>query len=91
MGQLSQLQELSLKLNQLTSLPGELAHLAQLRELDLNYNPLTHLPPMLFQLSSLEELYLDIDHYLALHAELDRLRAAHPRLNVHPGEAGVIY
>ena len=58
LGQLSQLQTLSLSGNQLTTLPESLGQLSQLQTLSLSRNQLTTLQESLGQLSKLQALYL---------------------------------
>jgi internalin A len=55
---LSQLQELDLSYNQLSTLPEVIGQLSQLQELDLSYNQLSTLPEAIGRLSKLQELDL---------------------------------
>jgi internalin A len=57
-GQLTQLQTLSLLGNQLTRLPEFICQLTQLRSLSLSDNQLTELPESIGQLSQLQNLYV---------------------------------
>ncbi|GHO47584.1 leucine-rich repeat domain-containing protein [Ktedonospora formicarum] len=72
-GQLSQLQELHLKYNQLTSLPGELGQLPQLQKLYLHVNQLTSVPGELGQLLQLRELHLYSNQLTSVPEELGQL------------------
>jgi internalin A len=58
-GQLTNLQSLDLKVNQLTSLPAEIGQLTKLRSLDLSNNQLTGLPAGIGRLSNLQSLNLE--------------------------------
>lgn len=58
-GLLSNLEELSLESNNLSSLPDSIGQLKNLKELSLDYNPFTEIPKSVFQLSNLQELSLD--------------------------------
>ena len=58
LGQLTQLQELSVSYNHLTTLPEWLGQLTQLQELNVSYNQLTTLPEWLRQFTQLQVLYL---------------------------------
>ncbi|MDE5086708.1 MAG: leucine-rich repeat domain-containing protein, partial [Trichodesmium sp. St16_bin2-tuft] len=57
--ELSNLTELGLNSNQLTSLPESISKLSNLTVLNLSYNQLTSLPESISELSNLTELYLD--------------------------------
>ena len=59
-GQLTSLERLDLRGNQLTSLLAEIGQLTALTRLYLDDNELTSLPPEIGQLRSLERLYLGI-------------------------------
>lgn len=48
---LSQLQDLDISNNQLTSIPSEIGNLSQLNKLHLEYNLLTEIPEFLFRLT----------------------------------------
>lgn len=58
-GLLSNLEELSLESNNLSSLPDSIGQLKNLKEFSLDYNPFTEIPKSVFQLSNLQELSLD--------------------------------
>jgi Leucine-rich repeat (LRR) protein len=58
LGQLTRLQSLKLRNNQLTALPESLGQLTQLRSLDLSDNQLRVLPESLGQLTQLQSLNL---------------------------------
>jgi internalin A len=72
-GQLTQLQSLTLGLNSLTTLPEEIGELTHLRLLDLGGNQLTTLPPEIGQLNRLESLYLRENRLTALPPEIGQL------------------
>ena len=57
-GQLSNLQKLSLFNNNLSNIPDSIGNLSQLKVLNLSYNNLTSLPESIGQLSNLKVLYL---------------------------------
>lgn len=57
-GLLSNLEELSLDSNNLSTLPDSIGQLKKLKELSLDYNNFKEIPSGIFQLSSLEELNL---------------------------------
>ena len=72
-GQLTNLQELSLFNNQLTQLPAELWQLTNLQTLYLDGNQLTQLPAQLGQLTNLQRLYLNGNQLTQLPAQLGQL------------------
>ncbi len=73
LGQLTQLQTLSLSHNKLTALPESLGQLTQLQTLDLSYNQLTALPESLGQLTQLQNLDLSDNKLTALPESLGLL------------------
>ncbi len=73
LGQLSQLQELNLSYNQLTTLPESLGQLAQLQLLSLFNNQLTTLPKSLVQLTQLPSLNLSGNQLMSLPESLGQL------------------
>ena len=82
--QLSNLRELDLSDNQLTTLPEAIAQLSNLRELDLSDNQLTTLPEAIAQLSNLRELDLRNNQLTTLPeaiAQLSNLRVLYLRNN----------
>ena len=82
--QLSNLRELDLSDNQLTTLPEAIAQLSNLRELDLSDNQLTTLPEAIAQLSNLRELDLSDNQLTTLPeaiAQLSNLRELYLRNN----------
>jgi len=70
---LTQLQTLSLGVNQLTALPPEIAALTQLQTLVLHNNQLTALPPEIAALTQLQTLYLGDNKLTALPPEIAAL------------------
>lgn len=72
-GQLSQLRQLYLQDNQLTTVPSALGQLSQLQQLYLQDNQLTTLPSALGQLSQLKELLLSNNRLSALPETIGRL------------------
>jgi Leucine-rich repeat (LRR) protein len=72
-GQLSNLEVLSLKNNELTTLPAEIGQLVQLKSLFLENNPLTSLPAEIGQLSQLQWLFLADSQLTTLPAEIGQL------------------
>jgi Leucine-rich repeat (LRR) protein len=72
-GRLSNLQELYLYGNQLSSLPPEIGNLSSLQELYLYDNQLSSLPPEIGNLSSLQELHLYNNQLSSLPAEIGNL------------------
>ena len=72
-GQLTQLEELSLQYNQLTSLPESIGQLTQLRILSISNNKLTSLPESIGQLSRLQILYLDENQLTSLPESIGQL------------------
>jgi len=73
LGQLINLQRLSLFGNQLTSLPETLGQLINLQRLSLASNQLTSLPETLGQLINLQRLYLDDNQLTSLPETLGQL------------------
>ncbi|MFX0087212.1 MAG: leucine-rich repeat domain-containing protein, partial [Candidatus Hodarchaeota archaeon] len=69
-GQLSQLQILSLDENQLTTLPPEIGQLPQLQILSLTRNQLTTLPPEIGRITSLISLNLEDNQKLGSNGKL---------------------
>ena len=67
---------MSLKYNQLTSLPAEIGQLTSLERLDLFVNQLTSLPAEIWQLTSLEGLSLNGNQLTSVPAAIRELRAA---------------
>ncbi|KAL0263889.1 UNVERIFIED_CONTAM: hypothetical protein PYX00_010960 [Menopon gallinae] len=67
------LQELDLSDNELTTLPGEIRSLSQLQKLDISGNQLTTLPGEIESLSQLQELYIGNNQLTALPKEIGRL------------------
>ena len=72
-GQLSQLESLSLERNRLTTLPESISQLSQLRNLFLNDNQLTTLPESLSKLSKLENLYIPRNRLTTLPESISQL------------------
>jgi hypothetical protein len=72
-GRLSNLQELYLYGNKLSSLPPEIGRLSNLQELYLYDNKLSSLPPEIGRLSSLQELHLYNNQLSSLPAEIGNL------------------
>ncbi len=70
---LSQISNLDLSNNQLTSLPFEISHLAQLTSLDLSNNQLTSFPPEIGQLLQLGFLNLNNNKLPSLPPEIGNL------------------
>ncbi|NQT13736.1 MAG: hypothetical protein HQ582_13365, partial [Planctomycetes bacterium] len=70
LGQLTQLQTLSLSGNQLTALPEWLGRLTQLQTLELCHNQLTALPESLRTLTRLKNLFLHGNDALAIPSEI---------------------
>ena len=92
-GQLQQLQVLSLVGNQLTALPAAIGQLQQLRELYLNDNQLTALPAAIGQLQQLQKLFLSDNQLTTLPDEITRLRQLewlyienNPKLQLTPAQ-----
>ena len=73
-GNLTQLQYLSLPSNQLTSLPPEIGQLQQLHTLYLYSNQLTSLPPEIGQLQQLQYLSLPSNQLTTLPPEIGQLQ-----------------
>ena len=73
MGRLSNLRELYLSGNQLTSVPESLWRLSKLGDLYLNDNQLTSVPESLGCLPNLEQLYLSANQLTSLPESLGRL------------------
>lgn len=71
--QLSQLQTLYLRNNELSSLPASISQLSQLRTLSLSYNQFSALPSTLVQLSQLQTLYLHNNRLSVLPANISQL------------------
>ena len=63
---------MSLKYNQLTSLPAEIGQLTSLERLDLFVNQLTSLPAEIWQLTSLEGLSLNGNQLTSVPAAIRR-------------------
>lgn len=73
-GQLCNLQVLSLNGNQLQSLPPEIGQLRNLQTLDLTFNQLKELPQEIGQLQNLQVLCLSINQLVQLPEQLSQLR-----------------
>jgi internalin A len=73
LGQLTQLESLSLEDNRLTALPEWLGQLHQLQKLSLESNQLTALPKSLDKLTQLQMLYLDDNRFTVLPQSVCRL------------------
>jgi internalin A len=73
LGQLTQLQKLSLWGNQLTALPESLGQLTQLQKLNIHSNELTALPESLGGLTQLQMLLLAVNQLTALPESLGQL------------------
>ncbi|MEH2308289.1 COR domain-containing protein, partial [Nostoc sp.] len=71
--QLTNLQSLNLKSNQLSSLPPEIVQLTNLQSLYLNNNQLSSLPPEIGQLTNLQSLYLNNNQLSSLPPEIGQL------------------
>ena len=71
---LSNLKELDLEDNQLTSLPDWIGNLTNLEELNLNYNNLTSLPYSIGNLKNLERLYLHDNKLTSLPESIANLK-----------------
>ena len=69
-GQLTNLQTLSLSENQLTTLPPEIGQLTNLQTLSLSENQLTTLPPEIGQLTNLQKLSLSENQLTTLPPEI---------------------
>lgn len=81
-GQLTQLQSLSLANNSLSAVPESIGHLAQLQSLDLSDNQLTELPESIGRLAELKFLYLENNDLSGLPESLKNL-AALEKLYLH--------
>lgn len=55
---LSELEELEMYSNEISSIPTEISHLTKLRILDLQYNKIQEIPNEVFQLKNLEEIVI---------------------------------
>ncbi|KKL60587.1 hypothetical protein LCGC14_2203810, partial [marine sediment metagenome] len=74
---LTQLQELDLRENNLTTLPGEIGNLTQLQSLSLWDNNLTSLPPGIGNLTQLRHLDLTNNNLTSLPGEIGNLTNLH--------------
>ena len=72
-GQLTSLDRLDLRENELTSVPAEIGQLTSLTELKLYRNKLTSVPAEIGQLTSLERLYLGGNQLTSVPAEIGQL------------------
>ncbi|MDZ8083251.1 MAG: COR domain-containing protein, partial [Nostoc sp. DcaGUA01] len=72
-GQLTNLQTLNLRRNQLSSLPGEIGQLTNLQTLNLSGNQLSSLPGEIGQLTNLQSLYLSSNQLSSLPREIGQL------------------
>ncbi|GAB2773859.1 hypothetical protein GCM10027175_09620 [Hymenobacter latericoloratus] len=75
LGELFNLQELSLNLSHLPKLPAGLQNLKRLKKLDLGYNRLTQFPTELYQLDSLQELNLEWNRLDSIPASISQLKS----------------
>ena len=75
-GQLTQLQVLSVHRNQLTSLPDSIGQLTRLQTLDVFCNKLTSLPDSIGQLTLLRTLYVSDNQLTSLPYNIEQMRAA---------------
>ncbi len=73
-GQLTELKQLDLSMNQLTVLPPQIGQLAALTDLILYDNRLTTLPPQIGQLTQLRQLYLAHNQLTTLPSEIAQLK-----------------
>ena len=73
-GELTDLQSLSLKNNGLTHLPDEIGNLTNLRVLSLVKNQLAEIPECVCKLSNLEELFVSRNQIISLPAEIGNLK-----------------
>ena len=73
LGNLSQLQKLSVDWNNITSFPPEIGNLSRLQQLYVNNNQLSSLPPEMGNLFALQDLYLDCNLLTSLPPEIGNL------------------
>jgi Leucine-rich repeat (LRR) protein len=71
---ISQVYELDLSNNSLSSLPSSIAHIKTLRKLDLSHNKLTTLPDFIFDLPDLEMLVINNNQLTSLPAGISKLK-----------------
>lgn len=75
LGELRNLETLTLKFSRLAGLPPGLAQLKRLKKLDASYNDLREFPGVLYQLDSLRELNLEWNKLDSIPAEVVRLKS----------------
>ncbi|WP_167856892.1 leucine-rich repeat domain-containing protein [Hymenobacter aquaticus] len=82
LGELYNLDSLSLHLSDLKSLPEGIGKLKRLKKLDLGYNDLTEFPVVLYQLDSLQELNLECNQLDSIPKAVRQMKSLR-RLNLN--------